>query len=279
MLRVLLVVVAVALCGRAFAGPSFEDYPTGTLFSGRPAKIDLSVPANKQFRTRLTEGARLPPNFASAWRLVVWGCGTSCVTGAAVNLPTGRVVFLPFTVCCSQGTAPPLRFQPSSRLLVVNGILNEEGSDGERYFALNADGFAPAIDDRNGPPAATTEPAPQITAPFSPNLDSTGFPIVDVEKNCQHMAPRMATGGGYSGETRIKQIASMCVDAEQLAYDAARNIWPLLNDKYKSAGYFWKDIDIPNIPNAPNFYRIFFERITTLYNMQRMEPTNKPFRY
>jgi hypothetical protein len=43
------------------------------------------------FRTRLREGARKGPNFAGAFTVVVWGCGSSCQIVAVVDAMTGAL--------------------------------------------------------------------------------------------------------------------------------------------------------------------------------------------
>lgn len=54
-------------------------------------------------------------NFAGGYRLVFWGCGTSCTTGVVVDLKTGGMVRIP--------TAEwGLQFRIDSTLLAVNPI-------------------------------------------------------------------------------------------------------------------------------------------------------------
>jgi hypothetical protein len=53
-------------------------------------------------------------NYAGIHVLVLWGCGTECIAGAAVNGLTGRVVFLPegaFSLCFD--------VRPDSRLITI----------------------------------------------------------------------------------------------------------------------------------------------------------------
>jgi hypothetical protein len=94
--------------------PRFEDYPASRTFQGEPAAVDLqSNPKAWTFRTRLREGAKEEPNFASHFTIVRWGCSTSCHQFAIVDAETGGVSFGPlFWV--------KLGFRLDSRLLVVN---------------------------------------------------------------------------------------------------------------------------------------------------------------
>ncbi len=70
----------------------FRRHPVSEAFTGIPAAVDLeSHPLARQFRTRLTEGAKQGPNFAGRYTIVEWGCGTNCQQVAVVDARTGRV--------------------------------------------------------------------------------------------------------------------------------------------------------------------------------------------
>ncbi|MBR1280902.1 hypothetical protein JQ597_02495 [Bradyrhizobium sp. AUGA SZCCT0177] len=120
--------------------PQPRDYPAGEVFRGRAAKVDLKRPENRGYRTRLREAAGQPANFAGHYVLTTWGCGTGCVLGAAVDLKSGKVIFLPGSVCCWAIDVPqnfePVEFQLQSRLITLNGQLNEQGPAGPHYFEL-----------------------------------------------------------------------------------------------------------------------------------------------
>ena len=58
-------------------------------------RVDLSDPRAFQFRTRLKEGAKEPPNFDGVYRVVLWGCGTACLSGAVIDERNGHVIWLP----------------------------------------------------------------------------------------------------------------------------------------------------------------------------------------
>ncbi|MBR1228505.1 MULTISPECIES: hypothetical protein [unclassified Bradyrhizobium] len=120
--------------------PQPKDYPAGEVFRGRAAKVDLRPPENREYRTRLREAASQPANFAGHYVLTTWGCGTGCVLGAAVDLKSGKVIFLPGSVCCWAIDVPqnfePVDFQLQSRLVALNGMINEQGPDGPHYFEL-----------------------------------------------------------------------------------------------------------------------------------------------
>lgn len=72
--------------------PQFEDFPVRTVYRGRPARVDFrSDPTARQFRTRLTQGAKEGPNFAGHYTVVEWGCGTNCGVSTIVDAITGKV--------------------------------------------------------------------------------------------------------------------------------------------------------------------------------------------
>jgi hypothetical protein len=118
------------------------------VFRGRAAKVDLSRPDNREYRTRLKEAAGQPANFAGHYVLTTWGSGTGCKRGAAVDLKSGKVIFLPGTVCCwaidVDEKFEPVEFQLQSRLIALNGQLNEQGPAGPHYFELANGAFKAA---------------------------------------------------------------------------------------------------------------------------------------
>ena len=66
--------------------------------------------------------------------------------GAAVNLKTGRVVWLPSTICCrpsdSDANFQPVVFRVNSTLLVLSGLRNEkEGDQGAHFYRIEGDQF------------------------------------------------------------------------------------------------------------------------------------------
>lgn len=70
----------------------FRRHPVKEIYSGAPAPVVIDTNAQtKQFRTRLTEGAKHGPNFAGTYTVIEWGCGTNCQQVAVVNARTGRV--------------------------------------------------------------------------------------------------------------------------------------------------------------------------------------------
>lgn len=138
---------AVLSCAAVFAQsvPQFRHYATGAIYSGPRLAPDLSSREAYNYRTRLRAEAPREPNFASDHRVVTWGCGTSCETGAVINLRNGRVTFFPFSVCCSAKDDEPgfnrIEFRPNSALIIFSGLRNEEGIDGAHFYEFSGRGF------------------------------------------------------------------------------------------------------------------------------------------
>ncbi len=131
--------------GQSAHMPRFDAYPSEmTPTSGKDAPLQLKSPFVRTFRTRLLACAKQPPNFAGRYRVVQWGCGTSCVTGAVIDQRAGRVVPLPFTICCSAVHDDGFRainFRQDSRLIVFTGLRNEEGAEGAHFYTFDGHRF------------------------------------------------------------------------------------------------------------------------------------------
>lgn len=127
--------------------PAFRDFPAAPSAGAAPARLQLTTPAARRFRTLLRDGVARGPNFAGPYSVVVWGCGSSCSDLAIVDNRTGRVHFDPSvrdisgeTVGDEPGPAAQpafssARFQLGSRLLVIVGMPNEDDArDGVAYY-------------------------------------------------------------------------------------------------------------------------------------------------
>lgn len=123
--------------------PTFSDYPVKAVYSGKAATVVLDSEDAKMFRTRLREGIKRPTNFAGEHVLVLFGCGTSCLSGAVVSRRTGQVVlFLPGgSVCCWYGEGSPVLYERDSRLLITNGLIDEGEVYASRYYEFTGREF------------------------------------------------------------------------------------------------------------------------------------------
>jgi hypothetical protein len=111
--------------------PQFKDYPVREQFTGKNAPLVLTR-KDRAYRTRLSDAAKEKPNFAGHYILAAWGCGTECLMGALIDAKTGRVYWIPFTVCCwgtgVDNNVRAINLRPDSRLIVFTGARNEEGN-------------------------------------------------------------------------------------------------------------------------------------------------------
>jgi hypothetical protein len=118
------------------AVPQYRDYAAARTHFGPNAPVVLTKQAI-MYRTRLREAAKEEPNFAGNYVLTYWGCGTSCVMGAVIDVATGEVTWLPFSVCCATSVDPgfqPINFKPNSRLVVFAGLRNEQQPMGAHFY-------------------------------------------------------------------------------------------------------------------------------------------------
>lgn len=116
--------------------PKFEDYHIRDQYTGKTAP-PIITKDDRSFRTRLRDASRGKANFAGHYVLTVWGCGAACLMGAAIDAKTGRVYWLPFTVCCwPVEVEHPLDFRLDSSLIVFTGSRNEEGG-GVYYYKFD----------------------------------------------------------------------------------------------------------------------------------------------
>jgi hypothetical protein len=118
--------------------PQFKNYPAGKIYKGKNAPVKLLTGDERMFRTRLTEAAKQRPNFAGHYVLTSWGCGTECLSGAAIDVRTGKVSFFDFSICC-WGTGvddnfEAISFRPDSKLIIFTGARNEKENDDGAHF-------------------------------------------------------------------------------------------------------------------------------------------------
>lgn len=120
--------------------PRFEDYPVTQRFAGKNAKLVLDA-KDRTFRTRLRQASQEKVNFAGHYVLTAWGCGAQCLMSVAIDATTGKVHWLPFTVCCWPiEVEKPLDFRLDSNLIVFTGSRNEEGQ-GVYYYKFEKNAF------------------------------------------------------------------------------------------------------------------------------------------
>jgi hypothetical protein len=129
---VLGLVVAGAGPGSAVAiVPKFADYPAKISAVRAPLRLRAG---DMLYRTRLRNAYELPVNFGGRYVLTLWGCGADCLMGAAINVVTGEVVWIPFSLCCSSylsdedANFEPVEARKNSRLVVFTGKRERRGA-------------------------------------------------------------------------------------------------------------------------------------------------------
>jgi ankyrin repeat protein len=114
---------------RELRQPEFEDFSVSAVYKGPHAPVSLrSNPEGENYRTRLREGAKKPPNFAGHYVLVEWGCGTECTVYMMIDVKNGRVFSGPQAM--SGGI-----FRLNSSLFMANADTND--SYASRFFHWN----------------------------------------------------------------------------------------------------------------------------------------------
>ena len=120
--------------------PQFKDYPATGRYAGKNHPLVMTQ-KDRQFRTRLGETATAKPNFAGHYILGAWSCGAQCMMGAAIDANTGKVIWLPETVCCwgpdVDDAFDPIEARVDSRLLVLSGVRGQRiDDDGAHFYEL-----------------------------------------------------------------------------------------------------------------------------------------------
>ena len=127
--------------------PAFRNYPSAAVFRGTRAPIILDSENQRKFRTRIVRASKRPPDFAGEFRIADWGCGTSCVSIAVINLSTGHVYDGPFSTLGYgsprdyEGGDDWLDYRLASRLLIARGC-PEDRDCGTYYYEWRGNGFA-----------------------------------------------------------------------------------------------------------------------------------------
>src|SRR2546421_312769 len=125
--------------------PEFKDYPASEPHRGKRAPSILTR-EDIRFRTRLKEAAKMKPNFARHYILTAWGCGAECLMGAVIDAKTGKVHWIPFTICCwgadVDQSFKPIDYRLDSSLVVFSGARNEKAADnGKHYYKFEKNHF------------------------------------------------------------------------------------------------------------------------------------------
>jgi hypothetical protein len=119
-------------------------------FAGAIAQPVLRTAKQKTFRTMIRNAVKRGPNFAGAYTIAPWGCGTSCLSIAVVDVRTGEVFDGPFNTLEYDGglkyrdgsysltdNFKPVEHRLDSRMLVVRGCPDDYDyrNCGLRFYA------------------------------------------------------------------------------------------------------------------------------------------------
>jgi hypothetical protein len=142
----LFLIAAVTFLHGASMPPHFIQFPANTARVIAPVELKLTTIFQKHFKTQIVRQSKGPPNFAGIFRVAEWGCGSSCVSIAVINLRSGLVYDGPFVVLGYgephkyEGGDAELEYKTSSRLLVARGC-PEDRNCGTYYFEWTGDHF------------------------------------------------------------------------------------------------------------------------------------------
>jgi hypothetical protein len=133
--------------------PQFEDFPIREVFDQTPHAPILATPEQRLFRTRIREGVQkgwgVPvngawgteqnkpgPNFAGHYIVIVWGCGSGCISMVMSDAKTGIVFGPPISegafalpmlvIPGSVSRAADLQFRKDSRLMIIRATPHED---------------------------------------------------------------------------------------------------------------------------------------------------------
>lgn len=144
MKRTILIIVAITLAASSssFAKkfrydgpePKFEDHSVAVSEISQRVETDLkSDPYAEMYKKPILKAAkRSRPNFAGHYMFAKWECGANCMMFGIVDGLTGKVFVPPFSI--SDWAQGPFDFRDDSKLLVVNGVINQTGPTTTFYY-------------------------------------------------------------------------------------------------------------------------------------------------
>jgi hypothetical protein len=174
---VILICLSSGVLAQQKSLPRFEDFPVRENFRGKPARLKLTTREARMFRTRLRENAEEDVNFAGHYVAATWGCGSACASFAIIDARTGQVYF-PSILRLVGGfgySQNLIQFRKDSRLLIVEGMPNDEGYVGRYYYVWknNRLKLIRAVEDRQWRPPGERRTTPNNS--FNRSANSIAF--------------------------------------------------------------------------------------------------------
>jgi hypothetical protein len=123
--------------------PKFSDYPGAPVHHGRNAAPMMASPDARTYHTRIRESAKEKPNSDGHYIVTGWGCGTNCLTSFIIDVSTGKVTMLPAMEAGMRQDAEVIDYRLDSRLIVLNGIIEEKHAVGSQYFEFDGSRLKP----------------------------------------------------------------------------------------------------------------------------------------
>lgn len=143
---VLLMVVAPCWAQQPKARPDFKAFAVEKIYTGAPAAPKLRRD-QRTFRTMIREGAKSKVEFAGHYTVPRWGCGSGCSTFVIVDSISGavyngfNVADLPAAWIEKHGEQEQMEFRPDSRLIKINGCINEQNCGFYDYAMIEGKGL------------------------------------------------------------------------------------------------------------------------------------------
>jgi hypothetical protein len=129
----ILVLFFLGGAGTSDQDATFTKYPAEAPLHGPPAKPQMVLPKARQFRTALRKSAAEGPNFNGHYRVATWGCGTTCMNWAVIDLIDGKIWFAQTAAypCVPDDYEWGLLFEITSRLFYLDQCV--EGVNGRPF--------------------------------------------------------------------------------------------------------------------------------------------------
>jgi hypothetical protein len=146
--------------------PAPQEYPAVKLPAGLTSAPIINSHNKALYRTRLVTGSLEGSNFGGHYALLSWGCGEGCTTFFILDELNGHVFDPGFNLTAAKGATAGagfgLKFQPDSRLLVMEGCRSTAVESCGRYYMLwTGAGFETLLREPQNLTVALNEPSGQ----------------------------------------------------------------------------------------------------------------------